>query len=507
MIGSGTFLLLWVQFTALRASNVNQNLRPKGLRYEMEHIPNPMTLPSDCGRPGVERSIICDVSNLLSKESKDVIEGRAMDVEGAEFGVAIISQMIPPSGVSDIDESARLFATRLHNSWGVGDKEKQNGVLIFISVKDRAVYISRGSGLQKFLSDHTLDLLIEHMKPYLREGDYGKAVEATIVEIDLITHNKPSAAISRSQSSPDNSGIGGVIMFLAIAGCVFYFAHRQNLHERGLRRGQLALSQLIRDVESSEDNRFEFTSCPICLEDFELPPGGGDREATATHDATGGIAEGGASAPSGNVSPGSSFSSSEPSPLRPMALHCGHTFCFKCLQEYLKDRNSDKKCPICRAPVDPAAPQPPRPAQDPAPRSPPGVRSPPGLGSSGSDNPSCSSSSMGGDGTQHTHTSNRTFSSSSFRMRRTAPEVLYRMRRMRFLYPTVMTASVYNSLERAVEAESPAEFVRAASHRAEEVSKTLADIAKRNAAAKKGSGGAKSSFGGGRSGGGRGGRW
>lgn len=484
-------VLFLIQITALWASNRNQ----KGV--SCESIPNPMLAPAECGRPGVKKSVICDMNNLLQKESKDVIEGRVMDVEGAEFGVAIISQMIPPEGVTDIDESSKLFATRLHNSWGVGDQEKQNGVLIFISVKDRAVFLSRGSGLQKVLSDHTLDLLIEHMKPYLREGDYGKAIEATIVEIDMILHNKPSAAINRSHaSSPsDNSGIGGVILFFLIAGVAFFYSHRQTLHERGLRRGHVALSQLMRDVEGSEDNRFEFTSCPICLEDFHHPPGSaGHLEATI--DTSGGLAS---SATGGNTSPVSTLSSStELSPLRPMALHCGHAFCFKCLEEYLKDRNSDKKCPICRAPVDPAAPQAPRPPPDQYPRPPASTN----VNGSG-DNPSCSST-MGGSDAQYRSS---TYTSSSFRMRRTAPEILYRMQRMRILYPTVMTTAVYNSMERAVEAESPTEFLRAASQRAEEVNKTLMDIAKRKEAAKRGSSGSRSSFGGGRSGGGRGGRW
>ena len=462
---------------------------------KISDIPNPMIDPTRCGRPGVQKSIICDIDNILSKESKDVIEGRAMEIKDAEFGVCIISQMIPSSYTTSIDQSSKEFATTLHDTWGVGDKEKQNGVLIFLSVQDRAVYISRGSGLQHSLSDHILDLLIEHMKPYLRNNNYGDAIDAAIVEIDLIIHNKNGAIAKAAES--DSEGYGGFFFFVIVFAGMIVYMWRQNTYERGLRAGHGALSRLMRDVESSADNRFEFTSCPICLEEFSPLPSADLSE----DNEQGPVESSNATTPLSSPSSAVGDATSLLSPLRPMALHCGHTFCFKCLEEYLRDRNSDKKCPICRVPVDPSAPIPPR--APPAPPPPPsaGNRAPHSNSSRNSygDNPSCGASAAPSYGGSTGH--------QTFRYQRNSPELLYRMNRMRFLYPAVMTAQLYSTMQQAAQNETPEALVRAARRRTDEVSRTLADIAKRNEAARRGSSGAGRSFGGGSSGGGRGGRW
>eukprot|EP00602_Paraphysomonas_sp_CaronLab_P000286 CAMPEP_0185031548 /NCGR_PEP_ID=MMETSP1103-20130426/19080_1 /TAXON_ID=36769 /ORGANISM="Paraphysomonas bandaiensis, Strain Caron Lab Isolate" /LENGTH=499 /DNA_ID=CAMNT_0027567103 /DNA_START=78 /DNA_END=1577 /DNA_ORIENTATION=+ len=469
-------------------------------------IPNPITHPEKCGRETVKMSVICDLSGALSKESKDVIEGRVMHAEGLEIGVAVVDRMIPPEGISSIDDSAKAFAMQLHDAWGVGDKEKLNGVLIFLSLKDRAVFISRGNGLAGLLSKPILDTLIEHMKPYLRDGDYGGAIEAAIVEIDLIVHGKSHIPRQVETKSYEDMGVV-VVLVLCVAGFAV-ISYRQSRHERGLRRGQVALSQLMQDVQNEDDNRFHFSSCPICLEDFNPPIRQNGSDDTL---------EGTGSTPLNPPDGGSSSSSGLPT--RPMALHCGHTFCYKCLEEYLRDRRADKTCPICREPVDPTAPRPPRP-NNATPNNmgaPPGTSGGPPDSSSGSNTgpfnspgyrdsppsyddcagPSCQASSA--------PPSNPRFRYNP--MHRSAPEVLFRMNRMRYLYPSVMTADVYNNMQTAVNTGSTSEFVRAAEARSQQVTRTLADIQHRREMAHRGSSGASRGFGGGSSGGGSGGRW
>jgi hypothetical protein len=42
--------------------------------HKPESIPNPMDYPGACNRETVSHSAICDVDNLLVKDSKDVLE-------------------------------------------------------------------------------------------------------------------------------------------------------------------------------------------------------------------------------------------------------------------------------------------------------------------------------------------------------------------------------------------------------------------------------------------------
>jgi len=89
-----------------------------------------------------------------------------------------------------------------------------------------------------------------------------------------------------------------------------------------------------------------------------------------------------------------------------------------------------------------------------------------------------------------------------------APELLFRMSRMRMLYPDVMTSRTHSELQNAVQRGSLPDFHQAAEARLVEVNRTLTDIAQRQNAARSGSRGASSSsFGGGFSSGGSGSRW
>jgi uncharacterized protein len=43
----------------------------------------------------------------------------------------------------------KRFATRLFNSWGLGDRRKNNGVLLLVSTGDRRVEVEIGRGLNQ----------------------------------------------------------------------------------------------------------------------------------------------------------------------------------------------------------------------------------------------------------------------------------------------------------------------------------------------------------------------
>ena len=97
-------------------------------------------------------------------------------------------------------------------------------------------------------------------------------------------------------------------------------------------------------------------------------------------------------------------------------------------------------------------------------------------------------------------------SSSSYLFRRHSPELLFRLNRMRYLYPNVMTPQSYGALHAAIDSNSIHEFTAVAQHRVTAVTQVLTQM--REAAQRSGSSGAsRSSFGGGRSSGGGGGRW
>ncbi len=66
------------------------------------------------------------------------------------------------------------------------------------------------------------------------------------------------------------------IIFYVVVFALFFFLAGKPLglsEEEQLRRGQQAMQQFVRDVNLAEDNRYQASSCPICLDSFDdLPP-------------------------------------------------------------------------------------------------------------------------------------------------------------------------------------------------------------------------------------------
>ena len=150
-------------------------------------IPNPYEKPEECGRIGVEHSSICDINNFLSIDEKGNIEEYINSIKSCELAVVVIRKMSDTFvGSQTVTSAAKKFATYLHDLWGVGKKDINNGVLIFLSIENSSIYISVGKGVQKVLNDQTLKNIIDSIKPYLRLQQYGNAIIKAVIEIDRI---------------------------------------------------------------------------------------------------------------------------------------------------------------------------------------------------------------------------------------------------------------------------------------------------------------------------------
>ena len=78
------------------------------------------------------------------------------------------------------------YATALFNAWGIGKKDRDNGVLILVAVEDRAMRIEVGYGLEGVLPDGLAGSVIrQSFLPRFRDDDYRAGIlegTARIVE-------------------------------------------------------------------------------------------------------------------------------------------------------------------------------------------------------------------------------------------------------------------------------------------------------------------------------------
>ncbi len=132
----------------------------------VDKVPNPQTASG---------SFVEDQAQAIGPEYAGLIDGIARELESktsAELAVVTVDNL---EGGSVEDYAVRLF-----KRFGIGKKDKNNGILILFSRDDRKVRMEVGYGLEPIINDAKAGrLLDEYAIPKFKEGEYGRGLYDT----------------------------------------------------------------------------------------------------------------------------------------------------------------------------------------------------------------------------------------------------------------------------------------------------------------------------------------
>src|SRR5207244_7881834 len=121
-----------------------------------------------------------DYAGVVSKETADRFNEQLAQFEretSDQVVVAVFPKMQSDSDIAD-------YTQRVAQAWGVGTKERRNGVLLFVFIEDRKMFIQVGYGLEAVLPDATaFDITEYRIKPHFRANDYEGGLAAGIDSI------------------------------------------------------------------------------------------------------------------------------------------------------------------------------------------------------------------------------------------------------------------------------------------------------------------------------------
>ena len=140
-----------------------------------------------------------DFANVIPAGERDTMENLAREVL-QKTGTAVVVATVPTVG----DRTADDYATRLYESWGIGRKGEDKGVLILLALKERRVRIETGYGVEGILPDGVVgEILRLHVIPHLKQGDYGKGLMNAMSAVsDVIARNAGVTLTGRPQMQP-----------------------------------------------------------------------------------------------------------------------------------------------------------------------------------------------------------------------------------------------------------------------------------------------------------------
>lgn len=132
-------------------------------------------------RPNPPR-LVNDYYNLLSANEQNILEQKLRiynDTTSTQIAVVILAS-IEGADIAD-------YSFQLGDKWGIGQKGKDNGVLLLIAVEDRQMFIATGYGMEGVIPDATAHHIINsYITPNFKKGNFYQGLdEATDVIIGL----------------------------------------------------------------------------------------------------------------------------------------------------------------------------------------------------------------------------------------------------------------------------------------------------------------------------------
>ena len=171
-------------------------------------------LPSPIG-------FVSDYADILLGGDKYAIEElgtEAKQKSGAEVALLTVKTIEPYASIEE-------YANAVFNKWGIGEKGKDNGVLIVLSTNERLLRIEVGYGLEGAITDGNAGFIMDKfMIPYFKHNDFATGLvegyKAVMVLVAKEYNFEISGFSDREYSIEEEAGKTPLI--LKILGLLFF---------------------------------------------------------------------------------------------------------------------------------------------------------------------------------------------------------------------------------------------------------------------------------------------
>jgi uncharacterized protein len=167
------------------------------------------SLPSLTGR-------IVDAAEIIDAGSKPEIERKLEDLE-SKSGIQLVVATIKSLEGQDIES----YANQLFRTWKLGEKTKNNGVLLLVAPSERKVRIEVGYGLEGTLTDALSNVIITNgLVPRFKSGDFTGGISRGVDDIIAVLTTDPSDWQQRSSFRADRPQKTDPVNWVMFAGII-----------------------------------------------------------------------------------------------------------------------------------------------------------------------------------------------------------------------------------------------------------------------------------------------
>jgi len=184
---------------------------------------------------------VVDGAGLLSRAASDRLTAMLAAHEKKTSNQLVVVTLASLQGRPIED-----FGNRLLRHWGIGQKGKNNGVLLIVAPAERKVRIEVGYGLEGTLPDATAKSIIERVfVPHFKAQRFEAGIVGSAEALLGILEGSPWTA--ESDQETDTGDVLFIVLWVVLVAFVLIGKHRQNRRRRRLRRDGVWIADPIHD--------------------------------------------------------------------------------------------------------------------------------------------------------------------------------------------------------------------------------------------------------------------
>ncbi len=147
---------------------------------------------------------IYDETGTVSEQTKENIISRASELYD-KTGAQIVVAVVGTTGDADIAD----YACDLFNAWEIGDKDKENGLLLLISKDEDDYWAVQGRGIEDILTSGELKLMLDaYLEPDFARGDIDSGVRRFFDSAVRFFESAYSVSVGEGESAVQEGGSG-----------------------------------------------------------------------------------------------------------------------------------------------------------------------------------------------------------------------------------------------------------------------------------------------------------
>jgi uncharacterized protein len=160
---------------------------------------------------------VVDQANIIKPETHTAIEQKLADLE-TKSGI----QLVVATVTSLAGEEIESYANELFRDWKLGEKTKNNGVLLLVAPNERRVRIEVGYGLEGTLTDALSKVIITNaITPRFKAGDFSDGIARGVDDIITVLTTDASEWQQRPSLRLDSQKTADPASWLLIIALLF----------------------------------------------------------------------------------------------------------------------------------------------------------------------------------------------------------------------------------------------------------------------------------------------